>query len=100
MKKSLDPRKLSTWEIAYQAEKNLKKIFELAEEIGLLPEELIPYGYYLAKVDYQKVIQRLKTKPYGKYIDVTAIVPTPFGEGKTTTTIGQTLSLPTYSFPG
>jgi formate--tetrahydrofolate ligase len=88
MKKSLDPRKLSTWEIAYQAGKNLKKIFELAEEIGLLPEELIPYGYYLAKVDYQKVIQRLKTKPYGKYIDVTAIVPTPFGEGKTTTTIG------------
>ncbi|QER42802.1 formate--tetrahydrofolate ligase [Thermodesulfobacterium sp. TA1] len=88
MKRKTDPTKMSTWEIAYQAEKQMKKVFELAEEAGILPEELIPYGYYLAKVDYAKVMKRLKNKPNGKYINVTAIVPTPFGEGKTTTTIG------------
>ena len=51
-------------------------------------DELIPYGNRLAKVDYQKVLARLQDAPTAKYIDVTAITPTPLGEGKTTTTIG------------
>lgn len=83
-----DPLKKSDWEIAYEAEKNMKTIFELAEELGLEREEISPYGYHVGKVDYLKVIRRLRDRPYGKYINITAIVPTPFGEGKTTTTIG------------
>ena len=55
---------------------------------GSRGEELIPYGHKLGKVDYQKVLARLQNAPIGKYIDVTAITPTPLGEGKTTTTIG------------
>jgi formate--tetrahydrofolate ligase len=84
----LDPRKLKNWQIAQAAEKEMKPITRLAEEIGLRPDELIPMGHNLAKVDYQKVLARLKDIPTAKYIDVTAITPTPFGEGKTTTTIG------------
>jgi len=59
-----------------------------ADEMGLLDSELIPMGRKLAKVDYQNVIARLNNAPTAKYIDVTAITPTPLGEGKTTTTIG------------
>lgn len=84
----LNPLKMSDWELAYEAEKNMKTIFQLAEELGLEKEEIKPYGYYVGKIDYTKVIKRLEDKPFGKYINVTAIVPTPFGEGKTTTTIG------------
>lgn len=72
-------------EIAQEAE--LKPIRELAEELGLLPEELELYGDYKAKVKLE-VLERLKDVPDGKYIDVTAITPTPLGEGKTTTTVG------------
>ncbi len=48
----------------------------------------MPYGHYIAKVDYRRVLERLAGKPDGKLIDVTAITPTPLGEGKSTTTIG------------
>jgi formyltetrahydrofolate synthetase len=85
---NLDPRTMEDWEIAEAAEERAKSIQQLAAEVGLRGEELIPYGNRLAKVDYQKVLARLQDAPTAKYIDVTAITPTPLGEGKTTTTIG------------
>jgi formyltetrahydrofolate synthetase len=66
----------------------MKPTGQLAGELGLRGEELIPYGNKLAKVDYEKVLARRQDAPTARYIDVTAITPTPFGEGKTTTTIG------------
>lgn len=77
-------------EIAKAAE--LKPIVEVAEELGLQPEEIELYGPYKAKVRLE-VLERLKDRPNGKYIDVTAITPTPLGEGKTTTTIGLSQAL-------
>ena len=84
----LDPRKMKDWEIAAQAEKEMKPITQIAEDFGIHEEELLPYGHFLGKIDYRKVLDRLGDVPDGKYIDVTAITPTPLGEGKTTTTIG------------
>ncbi len=86
----LDPTKYEDWQIAEAAEKDMKKVFQLAEEMGMEEEELLPQGHYVAKVDYMKVLERLKDKPDGKYVDVTAITPTPLGEGKSTTTMGLT----------
>lgn len=86
----LDPTKHADWEIAEAAEANMKKVYQLAEELGLDQEELLPHGHYVAKVDYKKVLERLKDKSDGKYIDVTAITPTPLGEGKSTSTMGLT----------
>ncbi len=90
---ALDPTKHEDWEIAEEAESRMKSVQQLGEEMGLEKEELLPHGHYIAKVDYKKVVERLKDKPDGKYIDVTAINPTPLGEGKTTTTIGLTQGL-------
>ncbi|MBN2377959.1 MAG: formate--tetrahydrofolate ligase [Sedimentisphaerales bacterium] len=87
-KKPLDPLKMKDWEIAEAAEADMKPISQIAEELGLQGEELINMGKYLAKVDYQKVLQRFGSNSQGKYIDVTAITPTPLGEGKTTTSMG------------
>lgn len=70
----------------------LKPITQVAEELGLLPEEIELFGPYKAKVKLE-VLQRLKDIPDGKYIDVTAITPTPLGEGKTTTTVGLSQAL-------
>ncbi|MCL2877387.1 MAG: formate--tetrahydrofolate ligase, partial [Acidobacteria bacterium] len=84
----LDPTKLKDWEIAFESEKNMKTVNQLADELGIKQEELIPYGHYYGKVDFEAVLDRLKDKPDGKYIDVTAITPTPLGEGKSTTTMG------------
>ena len=70
----------------------LKPIRQLAEEIGLLPEEVEFYGDYKAKVKLS-VLERLAGLPNGKYVDVTAITPTPLGEGKTTTTVGLSQAL-------
>jgi len=72
-------------EIAQAAE--LKPIAKVAEEMGLLPEEIELYGDHKAKVKLS-VLERLADVPDGKYVDVTAITPTPLGEGKTTTTVG------------
>jgi methylenetetrahydrofolate dehydrogenase (NADP+)/methenyltetrahydrofolate cyclohydrolase/formyltetrahydrofolate synthetase len=77
-------------EIAQAAE--LKPVNVLAEELGLLPEELELYGNYKAKVRLE-VLERLKDVPDGKYIDVTAITPTPLGEGKSTTMVGLSQAL-------
>ncbi|NOZ25032.1 MAG: formate--tetrahydrofolate ligase [Nitrospirae bacterium] len=84
----IDPTKHADWEVAEAAEKNMKTVYQLAEEMGLEKEELLPHGHYVAKVDYKGILDRLKDRPDGKYIDVTAITPTPLGEGKSTTTIG------------
>ncbi len=77
-------------EIAQAA--TLKPIAQVAEEIGILPEELELHGEYKAKVRLS-VRERLADQPNGKYIDVTAITPTPLGEGKTTTTVGLSQAL-------
>ena len=85
---SLDPKKYSDGDIALDAEKRMKTIYELADCMGLESRELLPYGHYMGKIESTHVLDRLKNKPNGKYIDVTAITPTPLGEGKSTTTIG------------
>ncbi len=77
-------------EIAQEAQ--LKPISQIAEEVGLLPEELELHGNHMAKVRLD-VLERLKEVPDGKYIDVTAITPTPLGEGKSTTMVGLSQAL-------
>ena len=77
-------------EIAQEA--TLKPITLVAQELGLQPSEIEPYGDTKAKVRLE-VLQRLHHVPDGKYIDVTAITPTPLGEGKTTTTVGLSQAL-------
>lgn len=89
----LDPTKHADWEIAEAAEKNMKTVYQLAEELGLEKHELLPHGHYVAKVDFKGILSRLSGKPDGKYVDVTAITPTPLGEGKSTTTMGLTQGL-------
>ncbi len=76
---------LTDIEIAQQAK--MKKITEIAANLGIEEEELEPYGHYKAKLS-QKLFNRLADKPDGKLILVTAINPTPAGEGKTTTSVG------------
>lgn len=76
---------LSDIEIAQKAE--MKPIQEIAEKVGIRPEELEQYGPYKAKVSLA-LTKRVKEQPEGKLILVTAISPTPAGEGKTTTTVG------------
>jgi formate--tetrahydrofolate ligase len=82
-----DPRKLMDWQIAEIAEENMPTLEEWQEKLGLKKEEIIPMGK-LCKLDFMKIIDRLKNKPDGKYIEVTAITPTPLGEGKSTTSLG------------
>ena len=89
----LDPTKHADWEIAEAAEAHMKTVYQLGEELGLEKQELLPHGHYVAKVDFKNVLNRLSKKSDGKYIDVTAITPTPLGEGKSTTTIGLTEGL-------
>ncbi|MFY9525414.1 MAG: formate--tetrahydrofolate ligase [Limnochordia bacterium] len=81
---------LSDIQIAQQAE--LRPISEIAEELGLGPDDIELYGKYKAKVDLD-VLKRLKDRPNGKLIYTTAITATPAGEGKTVTTIGLTQAL-------
>ncbi len=84
----LDPTKHADWEIAEEAESRMKTVYELGEQLGLKQEELLPYGHYIGKLDYRKIMNRLGDKPDGKYVDVTAISPTPLGEGKSTCAMG------------
>ncbi len=69
-----------------------KPIAEVAAAAGVLPEELEPYGSVKAKVKLE-ALDRLAKEANGKYIDVTAITPTPLGEGKTTTAVGLTQAM-------
>lgn len=77
-------------EIAQSAK--LKPIIEIASELGILEDELDLYGKYKAKI-HLSVLDRLRERPVGKYVNVTAITPTPLGEGKTVTTIGLSMAL-------
>jgi methylenetetrahydrofolate dehydrogenase (NADP+)/methenyltetrahydrofolate cyclohydrolase/formyltetrahydrofolate synthetase len=82
-----DATKLKDWQIAEAAEGNMPTTDEWRERLNLQKDEIIPYGR-LCRLDFLKVIERLKSRPDGKYVEVTAITPTPLGEGKTTTTMG------------
>ena len=90
---ALDPTKHADYEVAEEAETRMKTVYQLADELGLKKEELLPHGHYVAKIDFKSVLARLKDRPQGKYIDVTAITPTPLGEGKSTSTMGLTQGL-------
>jgi len=79
-------------DIEIAQESDIKPISDVAAELGLLPEEIEFFGPYKAKVKLE-VLNRLANVPDGKYIDVTAITPTPLGEGKTTTTVGLSQAL-------
>lgn len=77
-------------EIAQEA--TLKPILQVAEEVDIQPDELELHGPYMAKVKLE-ILERLADRPDGKYIDVTAITPTPLGEGKSTTMVGLSQAL-------
>jgi methylenetetrahydrofolate dehydrogenase (NADP+)/methenyltetrahydrofolate cyclohydrolase/formyltetrahydrofolate synthetase len=82
-----DATKMSDWQIAEDSEKNMPAPEEWRERLNLEKDEVMPYGR-LCRLDFLKIIERLKKKPDGKYIEVTAITPTPLGEGKSTTSCG------------
>jgi formate--tetrahydrofolate ligase len=82
-----DATKLADWQISEAAEAKMKTIWQMRDEMGLGDEEILPYGK-VGRLNYAAIMQRLSERANGKYIDVTAITPTPLGEGKTTTTIG------------
>lgn len=84
-----DPTNMADWQIAQAAEDGMKSFDLLCDELGLKQDERIPCGRSLGRIDYQAVLDRLgEGAARGKYVDVTAVTPTPLGEGKTTTTIG------------
>jgi formate--tetrahydrofolate ligase len=78
---------MKDWQISEAAEVNMKTPDQWREELGLEKDEMLPMGR-LAKLDFLKIINRLQNRPDGKYIEVTAITPTPLGEGKSTTSVG------------
>ena len=82
-----DAVKMKDWQISEAAEKNMPTPEAWREKLGLKKDELMPFGR-LGRVDFLKVMKRLQDKPDGKYIEVTAITPTPLGEGKSTTSCG------------
>ena len=82
-----DATKMKEWQIAEAAEAKMPTPDEWRDKLGLKKDEVLPYGR-ISKLDFLKIYERLKSKPDGKYIEVTAITPTPLGEGKTTTTMG------------
>jgi len=82
-----DATKMKDWQISEAAEANMPTPDEWREKLGLEKDEMIPYGR-TPKLDFLKIMERLKDRPDGKYIEVTAITPTPLGEGKSTTSCG------------
>jgi len=82
-----DATKMADWQIAEEAERNMPIPEEWRDKLGLEKDEIMAYGR-ISKLDFLKIINRLGKKPDGKYIEVTAITPTPLGEGKTTTAMG------------
>jgi len=70
----------------------MKPIVEIAEKLGIKESELEMYGKYKAKIELS-ILDRMKAKKNGKYVDVTAITPTPLGEGKTTTSVGLAMGM-------
>ncbi len=82
-----DATKMADWQIAQAAEKNMPSPSAWQERLGLQEDEVLPMGR-ICKLNFLKIIDRLKDRPDGKFIEVTAITPTPLGEGKTTTSLG------------
>jgi len=82
-----DAVKLKDWQIAELAEEKMPSPEQWISKLGLQKDELIPFGR-TPKLDFLKIIDRLKHKKDGKYVEVTAITPTPLGEGKTTSLMG------------
>ncbi|MCX7750785.1 MAG: formate--tetrahydrofolate ligase [Candidatus Bipolaricaulota bacterium] len=82
-----DPTKLADWEIAQAAERGMPSPQDWRNRLGLREDEVLPYGR-VAKLHAERILARLGDRPKGRYIAVTAITPTPLGEGKTTTTLG------------
>jgi formate--tetrahydrofolate ligase len=78
---------MKDWQIAEAAEANMPTPEEFRERLNLEKDEMLPFGR-ISRLDFLKIIERLKDRPDGKYIEVTAITPTPLGEGKSTTTCG------------
>jgi len=78
---------MADWQISEAAEENMPYPDDWREQLALEKDEILPMGR-LCKLDFLKIIDRLKDKPDGKYIEVTAITPTPLGEGKSTTSCG------------
>jgi formyltetrahydrofolate synthetase len=78
---------MADWQISEAAEENMPYPEEWREKLALEKDEILPMGR-LCKLDFLKIINRLKDQPDGKYIEVTAITPTPLGEGKSTTSCG------------
>ena len=82
-----DPTVMTGWQISEAATEKMKSIWQLRDELSLENNEVLPYGK-IGRLDFSKIIKRLNDKPDGKYIEVTAVTPTPLGEGKTTTSLG------------
>ncbi|MCF8094232.1 MAG: formate--tetrahydrofolate ligase [Desulfobacteraceae bacterium] len=82
-----DVTKMADWQVSEAAEQNMPMPEEWQDRLGLTREEMIPMGR-LSKIDFLNVMNRMQDKPDGKYIEVTAITPTPLGEGKSTTSVG------------
>jgi len=82
-----DATKMADWQIAREAEKNMPSPSDWRERLGLRDDEILPMGR-VCKLNFLKIIERLKDRPNGRFVEVTAITPTPLGEGKTTTSLG------------
>jgi methylenetetrahydrofolate dehydrogenase (NADP+) / methenyltetrahydrofolate cyclohydrolase / formyltetrahydrofolate synthetase len=82
-----DATRMADWQIAQEAEKKLPSPDAWKERLGLRNDEILPMGR-ICKLHFLKIIERLKGRPDGKFVEVTAITPTPLGEGKTTTSLG------------
>jgi formate--tetrahydrofolate ligase len=78
---------MADWQISEAAEEKMPMPDEWVEKLGLKKEEMLAMGR-LSKLDFLKIMNRLQDRPDGKYIEVTAITPTPLGEGKSTTSVG------------
>lgn len=84
----LDPTAMADWQIAESVSDRMKSVQKLGAELQLLSAEVLPYGHHVGKINCASVLERTTAQPDGHYINVTAITPTPLGEGKTTTTMG------------
>jgi methylenetetrahydrofolate dehydrogenase (NADP+)/methenyltetrahydrofolate cyclohydrolase/formyltetrahydrofolate synthetase len=82
-----DATQMQDWQISEAAEKNMPTPEQWVDKLGLKKDEIIPFGR-LCRLDFMKIMKRMAKKKDGKYIEVTAITPTPLGEGKSTTSCG------------
>ena len=83
-----NPVEQADWQIAEIAEAEMIPFDAMCDKLEIPKDERIPHGQKIGRIDYMKCLERLKNKPDGYYIDVTAITPTPLGEGKSTTSMG------------